>query len=183
MADDLFEADAIRALAAEATALWRSGGFRPAGIGRGDNWERRPEIRDDYVHWPDSEPSATALVRYLDVTECLRLAINRSCFLGLFTLEHHFAAYPPGARYRRHVDQFRGITDRAVTVIVYLNKRWLAEDGGQLRLYTDAPMPGNYVDIAPLAGRVVLFESPRFYHEVLPATRLRLSLTGWYRRR
>ena len=30
---------------------------------------------------------------------------------------------------------------------------------------------------------VVAFQSERFEHEVLPATRERLSFTGWYRRR
>ena len=83
-----------------------------------------------------------------------------------------------------------------MTFILYLNENWQAEQGGQLRLYTDATAEneGNvegdlqqgrqdYVDIEPQGGTLVLFLSERFYHEVLPATRERLSLTGWLRRR
>ena len=32
-------------------------------------------------------------------------------------------------------------------------------------------------------GRLVAFLSDRFEHEVLPATRERMSFTGWFRRR
>ena len=35
----------------------------------------------------------------------------------------------------------------------------------------------------PAAGTLVVFMSGDFPHEVLPASRERLSLTGWYRRR
>ncbi|MFT6394425.1 MAG: SM-20-related protein [Methylophilaceae bacterium] len=39
------------------------------------------------------------------------------------------------------------------------------------------------MDILPKSGRIVLFLSAKFWHEVLPATRERLSLTGWFRTR
>ena len=38
-------------------------------------------------------------------------------------------------------------------------------------------------DVLPVAGTLVCFLSDRFDHEVLPATRERLALTGWFRRR
>jgi SM-20-related protein len=34
-------------------------------------------------------------------------------------------------------------------------------------------------DVLPVAGRLVCFRSDLLEHEVLPATRERLSLTGW----
>jgi SM-20-related protein len=40
-------------------------------------------------------------------------------------------------------------------------------------------VPDGPVDILPLAGRLVCFRSDQIEHEVLPATRERLSLTGW----
>ena len=42
---------------------------------------------------------------------------------------------------------------------------------------------GDYVDIFPRAGQLVLFRSAKFWHEVLPARRERFSLTGWLRTR
>jgi SM-20-related protein len=35
------------------------------------------------------------------------------------------------------------------------------------------------LDFLPLAGRLVCFRSDMIEHEVLPATRTRMSITGW----
>jgi len=64
-----------------------------------------------------------------------------------------------------------------------LNHEWQDEDGGKLRLYlneTDEFNQEKSIDVSPLAGRAVVFLSDTFYHEVLPATKERLSLTGWF---
>ena len=55
------------------------------------------------------------------------------------------------------------------------NEEWNEEQGGQLRIYTE----GASQDVLPIAGRLVCFRSDVLEHEVLPATRERLSLTGW----
>lgn len=49
-----------------------------------------------------------------------------------------------------------------------------------MRLYL---ADGRELDVLPEAGTLVLFLSADLPHEVLPATRERLSLTGWLRRR
>ena len=41
----------------------------------------------------------------------------------------------------------------------------------------------EFIDIMPVAGRLVLFLSKQFWHEVLPANRTRISLAGWYKSR
>lgn len=92
------------------------------------------------------------------------------------------ACYPGEARgrYLRHCDTGRGA---ALTAILYLNRDWSAEDGGQLRLYEEGFHNTQVrADVAPLAGRLLLFwateESP---HEVLPARRDRFAMTIWCR--
>ena len=110
----------------------------------------------------------------------LRLALNRALFLGLDGYESHFACYAPGASYQRHLDRFRDDDSRTVSVVIYLNPDWRMEQGGALRLHTDG---GAASDIAPEGSRLVLFLSADMPHEVLPATRDRLSLAGWFRRR
>ena len=57
------------------------------------------------------------------------------------------------------------------------------EDGGQLRIYTDETDENRYQEITPIGGRLVLFLSARFLHEVMPARRERLGVTGWFRTR
>ena len=39
------------------------------------------------------------------------------------------------------------------------------------------------IDVQPLGGTLVCFLAERFEHEVLPARRERLSVTGWFRAR
>lgn len=80
---------------------------------------------------------------------------------------------PPGQR----------ICDREITAIVYLNENWNDDvDGGMLRLYPstteETPQPPP-IDIAPEAGRIVLFQSRLVEHEVLPAFRERWALSAW----
>ena len=112
---------------------------------------------------------------YLDRLDELRLYLNRSLFLSLKDIEAHIASYPAGAFYKRHLDQFIADDHRKLSVITYLNENWKDEEGGQLRMY----LKQGSVDIFPMAGRLVCFRSDLIEHEVIPAFRERLSITGW----
>jgi SM-20-related protein len=167
----------------EATASFRDGEFRPAGVGRGSGRRVRPEVREDYVRWLDPPGRSESEKRYFELMEGLRLTLNRELALGLFALEAHLAIYPVGARYRYHRDRFQDEDNRVISVSLYLNSDWDAEDGGALRLYLGEPESEPYEDVLPTGGTLVTFLSEKFYHEVLPARRERLSVTGWFTRR
>jgi len=73
---------------------------------------------------------------------------------------------------------------RRVTTIIYLRgeEEWTEADGGQLRIYLPNPTSTgeNYVDVAPLGGRLVVFLSGAIDHEVLPVLRNdRFAVTAW----
>ncbi|MGF1573657.1 MAG: 2OG-Fe(II) oxygenase [Sumerlaeia bacterium] len=158
--------------------------FRAAAIGKGQEAQRKAEIRGDFIYWLSNDDSAPAVRRYWDFIEELRVAMNRALMLGLFEYEGHFAAYPAGSFYKRHLDCFQDQQRRRVTTILYLNDQsWSAEDGGQLRLYTDSKDDSIFLDVLPRGGTFVVFLSDAFPHEVLPTQRERLSLTGWFCRR
>jgi SM-20-related protein len=168
------------ALRAECLQAHAAGAFHAAGVGRGQA-QVVSEVRGDHVLWLDEASAGPALRSVLGRFEGLRQAVNQSLFLGLFDLETHFAAYPPGAGYQRHLDRFRDDDRRILTLILYLNEDWQEADGGLLRFW---PQPeAAPLDILPAGGTLVTFLSDRFWHEVLPAGRQRLSLTGWFRRR
>lgn len=167
-------------LARECLNRWRGGEFRHARIGHGRTLQLRPEIRNDHVNWLNPAHPSRAQRRYFEALERLRLAINGRLYLGLFEFEGHFTVYPPGASYQRHLDQFAGVRQRAVSCILYLNEGWQAVDGGALRLYLEGD---RTEDVLPTGGTLVSFLSDRFEHEVLPARRERLSITGWFRTR
>ena len=176
-------ADLVRRLAGEAQALYRSGQLHPAATGQGEMREVRSGLRDDAIAWLDENPASAAQQEYHARMEELRLAANRELQLGLFDLETHFARYPAGARYRKHLDVFQQDSRRTLSVICYLNENWQQDEGGQLRIYLDETDDGRHADILPKGGTLACFLSHRFPHEVLPATHERLSLTGWLRRR
>jgi SM-20-related protein len=170
-----------RALRDECLAALASGAFHAAGVGRGQA-QVHAEIRGDHVLWVEEASAGPALKAVLARLEALRQAVNRDLCLGLFDVELHFAAYPAGGGYQRHLDRFRDDDRRTLTVILYLNPPdWSEEDGGQLLFWpSEDETP---IRITPAGGALVTFLSDRFWHQVLPARRQRLSLTGWFRRR
>jgi SM-20-related protein len=167
-------------LACETLQLRQNDALHQASIGKGTERTVNTEIRGDYILWLD-EPTLSAAQRdYLDRLEQLRLAANAGLQLGLFEFEGHLATYPPGSFYRKHIDRFRNDSLRTLTCILYLNQDWQAKDGGQLRLYLDEEI---HLDIQPLGGTLVSFLSDRYWHEVLPSRRERISITGWFKTR
>lgn len=152
--------------------------FKPAGIGRQDDYRLNAKVRRDRIHWLSGPDDDTA--PYFEWIEALRLAVNRELFLGLFDYECHFAWDPPGGYYKKHVDAFRGDSNRRLSTILYLNADWLPGDGGELAMYRD-DKPEPFLVIQPEFGRMVIFLSEDFPHEVLEAHKPRFSLSGWYR--
>ena len=109
------------------------------------------------------------------------MSLNRDATLGLFELELHYAWYPPGAGYARHVDQPQAaLAWRQVSLALYLNEGWTPGAGGELRIFDAGEA---HRDIAPLAGRLVCFVSPGREHAVLLTRRDRISISGWFRTR
>jgi SM-20-related protein len=180
VAESFVEPELAAALAAQAWAAWLTGAFRAAGTGAGTTPAIRPSVRGDHLLWWDTSQGSSAQLACLDRFEALRLTLNRELQLGLLDFECHFAVYPAGARYGRHLDRFKTDARRTLSCVLYLNADWREDDGGQLRLHLDE---SHSVDVMPRAGTLVTFLSERFEHEVLPATRERLSLAGWFRRR
>ncbi|VVM94952.1 hypothetical protein PS623_02980 [Pseudomonas fluorescens] len=176
---DFLPAELVSALAAECRRRAGDGQLNPAGVGRGGTLEVREAIRGDHIRWLEPGESS-ACDRYLDTMDALRQAINQGLFIGIEDYECHFALYPPGAFYRRHLDRFRDDDRRAVSAVIYLNQDWQPGDGGELRMFLDDQ---RVHDVAPTAGTLVVFLSGDVPHEVLAAGRERLSLTGWFRRR
>ena len=149
--------------------------FRKAGIGKQQNKQINESIRGDYIEWIDRTTAAPPLQVYLERLTQLMSFLNPTLFLSLKDFEVHQTIYPPGAFYKRHLDQFKKDDHRKLSVICYLNDHWQESEGGQLRVY----FPAGSKDFFPIAGRLICFRSDLLEHEVLPALRARLSLTGW----
>jgi SM-20-related protein len=132
------------------------------------------------IYWLDTAQTAAAVHDYLDWIEQLRLGLNRRLFLGLFDYECHYAYYAAGTFYKKHRDVFKGGGNRVVSSVLYLNPHWTPQDGGELLLYA---RDGNTLieSVAPQYGRMILFLSEQFPHEVATTRCPRYSLAGWFR--
>lgn len=83
------------------------------------------------------------------------------------------------------------LRERSVTIILYLNdpawKKSLRSrksgeghgggDGGELRVYHCND--DGFTDVCPRGGTVILFDSRRILHQVMPSSRARFALTVW----
>ncbi|EHJ93222.1 2OG-Fe(II) oxygenase [Vreelandella boliviensis] len=155
-------------------------GLDEAGIGRGQQHLLRKDIRSDAIHWLDRESAAQR--RYLDAMSELQQALNHALFLGLFEYEAHFAHYPPGAFYQRHLDSFRGRANRVISTVGYLTPDWPSDGGGEMVIYHPDDPSQEVARVVPEAGTFACFLSETIPHEVLPTRCPRTSIAGWFRR-
>jgi len=171
------EAGLITALRAELPSEGAVEGMHRAGVGRGAEHRVADAVRGDWIRWLDgSSPTQAA---FLQRMETIRQNANRTLQLGVFELEAHFALYPPGSGYERHLDAFQDGNPRRLSAVLYLNPVWAENDGGELAIYDD---DGREVRrVLPEAGTLVLFLSQRIPHAVLPAKRWRASIAAWFR--
>ena len=167
----------VQALRSRLEENFRQGAMKQAGIGRQAGLQHKPEIRGDYIFWIDKEHNEEEAA-FLAIIEDFVAYLNRTCYTGINAWEFHYALYPAGSFYRRHKDQFRSDLGRLYSFIVYLNEDWQPDDGGELALYCDK----GTRRVLPEGGSAVFFRSDQTEHEVLPAHRPRMSITGWLKR-
>jgi len=161
----------------------QSAEFKSAGIGRQTDFQLEEKIRSDKIRWITDDTSATR--DFLQWMDTFKTALNCRLFMGLYDYESHFAHYPVGAFYKKHLDAFRHknaqpTSNRILSTVYYLNENWLPENGGELLIYNEADL-AVIEKVSPLFGRLVVFLSEKFPHEVLPANRERKSIAGWFR--
>ncbi|WP_374030038.1 2OG-Fe(II) oxygenase [Bdellovibrio bacteriovorus] len=170
-----------RSLAQECQNLYDNGSFRQASIGRGATKVTHTEIRGDSILWIDEKNATPLQAEMLSILQTLLQRLNQSFYLGLKRFETHFAWYPPGASYDKHIDNHRGSGARKITFILYLNEAWQKEHGGELSLYHPENESKLLARIEPQLGTFVLFRSDLFPHQVEKSFANRLSITGWFR--
>ncbi|HHK8567912.1 TPA: 2OG-Fe(II) oxygenase [Vibrio parahaemolyticus] len=152
--------------------------WKKARIGRNDDVTRIESIRSDKIQW--LKPAmGQPIANYLSKMEEIRQEVNRHFFLGLFEYEAHFAKYEKGDFYQKHLDCFKGNENRRLTTVFYMNESWSEEDAGELVVYDLNDK--EIATIPPRGGRLLVFLSAQFPHEVLPTNAERFSIAGWFR--
>lgn len=147
--------------------------YQSAGLVKGG---QQQQIRRDQTRWIEAEDAAGG--RYLTQLQQLGQQLNQTLFLGIRSVEAHYARYDNGQFYAQHRDNAHGSNLRAISTVLYLNPTWQDDWGGQLRLQDRA---GQWQQIWPTANQLVIFDS-NLLHEVCPALHTRRSIAGWLRR-
>jgi SM-20-related protein len=178
--DDFFSDAEVLALRDALLAKYEEDNFKKSAIGNRTNEVVKKAIRGDIILWIDENSSNPAEQLFFNKINDLKDYLNRTCFLGINQKEFHYAIYPEGTFYKRHLDTFQNDDRRRLSFVCYLNSEdWKPENGGELVLYLENEDKIVY----PFPGKVVIFESQILEHEVKPVNTKRLSITGWLKTR
>ena len=171
--NDWLTIDDTIALRAELIDIYNDDLFKKSAIGNKFEETIIDKIRGDYIYWLDESKSANVFFNKInDFIEYL----NKTCFAGIVTKEFHYAIYPTGTFYKKHLDTFQNDDRRTISIVCYLNQQWNENHGGELALYLE----NETIKIYPTNGKIVIFDSKTIEHEVLPVMESeRLSITGW----
>jgi SM-20-related protein len=187
--ENAFSEELLKQLYLRITSL-NSNDLQHAKVGRDSKSKLITSIRSDKTCWLDEKHEIDH--KYLTLMDTLRSQLNASLFLGLFEYECHFAIYEVGTYYKKHLDVLGNNPEtyptelkirnknRVVSSILYLNQNWNNNNGGELLLF-DKDTGSILKTIYPKNGRLVLFLSEEFPHEVRLTKQTRYSITGWFR--
>lgn len=182
--EDYFTADEVLTLRNSLLEKHEEDAFKKAAIGNRVNEIIVKSIRGDIILWIDELQANSAEALFFKKINDLVAYLNKTCFLGILQKEFHYALYPKGTFYKRHIDTFQNDDRRKLSLVCYLNEAgWLPENGGELVLYLNDSGEETEKVIYPFPGRVVIFESQIIEHEVKPVHTERLSITGWLKTR
>ncbi|SFB74665.1 SM-20-related protein [Zunongwangia mangrovi] len=180
--DDFFQTEEINRLRSSLLAKYEEDQFKKSAIGNRTNELIEKAIRGDFILWMNEVEAGETEKIFFNKINNLVDYLNKTCFMGILYKEFHYAVYPKGTFYKRHLDTFQNDSRRKLSIVSYLNdENWLKTNGGELVIYKE---DGSEEVIYPLPGRVVIFESQILEHEVKEVKNSeRLSITGWLKTR
>lgn len=178
--DNFFTNEEVVAMRQSLLQKYEEDAFKKSAIGNRTNEVIKKAIRGDIILWIDENNINASEQLFFNKINDLKDYLNRTCFLGINQKEFHYAIYPEGTFYKRHLDTFQNDDRRKLSFVCYLNEEdWKPKNGGELVLYLEK---GEEV-VYPFPGKVVIFESQILEHEVKPVNTQRLSITGWLKTR
>ena len=140
-------------------------------------------------------PTAETIAHALNSSRFVRFLEALTGILGLIPDPHmHAAGYmkvPAGGFLGLHYDfatQRELFLDRRINVLLYLNRDWQSQWGGQLELHSNEPLDAarhQEIKVEPLFNRLVIFNTPNALHGhraplTCPKGRSRLCLSWYY---
>jgi SM-20-related protein len=182
--EDFFSLPEVLELRNSLLHKYEEDNFKKAAIGNRTNEIIAKSIRGDFILWLNEAEAAQAEKAFFRKINDFVEYLNKTCYMGILHKEFHYALYPEGTFYKRHLDTFQNDDRRKLSMVCYLNEQdWQPEYGGELVIYTEENSVEVPKTIYPFPGRMVIFESQILEHEVKPVKTERLSITGWLKTR
>lgn len=182
--EGFFSAEEVVALRNALLEKYEEDNFKKAAIGNRLNETIEKSVRGDFIFWLNENEANTAEKQFFHKINDMVSYLNKTCFMGILHKEFHYALYPKGTFYKRHLDTFQNDDRRKLSMVCYLNEEnWQPEYGGELVIYLNENGREVEKTIYPFPGRMVIFESQFLEHEVKPVEQRRLSITGWLKTR
>lgn len=182
--ENFFDLSEVQQLRDSLLNKYEEDNFKKAAIGNRTNEMIAKSIRGDFILWLNEAEAGAAETTFFNRINDFVEYLNKTCFMGILHKEFHYALYPEGTFYKRHLDTFQNDDRRKLSMVCYLNEQdWKPEYGGELVIYKNENGVEKEEVIYPFPGRVVIFESQVLEHEVKPVKTERLSITGWLKTR
>lgn len=182
--EGFFDASEVEALRSSLLEKYEEDNFKKAAIGNRTNEIIKKAIRGDFILWLNEAEAGAAEQLFFRKINDFTDYLNKTCYMGILHKEFHYAVYPEGTFYKRHLDTFQNDDRRKLSMVCYLNEQdWKPEYGGELVIYLNENGEEVSKSIYPFPGRMVIFESQILEHEVKPVKTERLSITGWLKTR
>lgn len=182
--DGFFSLEEVAELRQSLLTKYEEDNFKKAAIGNRVNETIEKSVRGDFILWMNEANAEPLEKQFFSKINSFVDYLNKTCFLGILQKEFHYALYPEGTFYKRHLDTFQNDDRRKLSMVCYLNdENWKPANGGELVIYNGVAGEEKEINIYPFPGRMVIFESQVLEHEVKPVKTPRLSITGWLKTR
>lgn len=153
--------------------------FEPAAIKTPLSLDQSQFIRNDLIHWINSDTEIKAEKKFYEQMKLFMDQIKNFFRISLDHFEMHYAIYPPNHFYQRHSDQKLENNKRHFSFVYYLNQNWSPHFGGELVGYQGHTSEIQF-RLIPQGGTIIIFKSD-IEHEVKKSISNRFSVTGWMR--
>ena len=105
--DNFFSTEEVEVLRNGLLAKYEEDQFKKSAIGNKTNELVEKEIRGDFILWLNEAEAGTVENVFFNRVNNLVDYLNRTCFMGILHKEFHYAVYPEGTFYKRHLDTFQ----------------------------------------------------------------------------
>src|SRR5690606_33885052 len=117
IAEDFFDIEEVRKMRTILLEKYEEDNFKKAAIGNKLNETIEKTVRGDFILWLNEKDDGVAEKIFFSKINSLVEYLNRTCFLGILQKEFHYAVYPKGTFYKRHLDTFQNDDRRRLSLV------------------------------------------------------------------